>query len=90
MARVVKQIVPAPPDHYDREYIAKLADALNKYMFQRQALGELIAARFIMTDPPTIPPDATPQLATGTLVLKPLPGAPAGTYYLTVVQETDP
>jgi hypothetical protein len=93
MARIVRQTIPAPPNHYDREYTARLVDAINKHMFQ-QAQGESIAARFIATDTPIIgaAPNlpSTATLPTGTFVLKPLPGAPAGTYYLTVVQESDP
>lgn len=93
MARIVKQTIPAPPGHYDQQYTARLVDAFNKFMFQ-QSQGESIAARFIATDTPIIGvspnlPD-TSTLPTGTLVLRSLPGAPAGTYYLTVVQETDP
>jgi hypothetical protein len=93
MARIVRQTIPAPPGHYDQQYTARLVDAINKHMFQ-QAQGESIAARFVATDTPIIgaAPNLpnTSTLATGTLVLKPLPGAPAGTYYLTVVQESDP
>ena len=76
MARSVRQLIPAPPDHYDQQYLSRLVDALNRYMFQRQALGELIAARFIMTDAPSIPdlfPDTT-TLATGTLYLDQING----------------
>jgi hypothetical protein len=68
MARVVRQRLPEPPPQYDQEYIAQLAEAVNRYMVQREAQGELIAGRFIMTDPVNIPGDLpdTSTLATGT------------------------
>jgi hypothetical protein len=96
MARVVKQNLPEPPPQYDQAYIAQLTKAVNQYILQREALGELIAARFIMTDPPYVGtgtpvpgyPD-TSKLPTGTVYLKQVPGAPAGTYFLTVVKESD-
>jgi len=91
MARIVRQTLPKPPAIYDQAYIADLADAVNEYMFQREAPGEVIAARFIMVAPLHIPDDqaTTAGLPTGMLVLKPLPGQPAGTYYLTVVSKQD-
>jgi len=83
MPRQIKQTLPQPPAAYDQAYIAKLADAINRYMFQAQALGELTAARFIMTDPPT----TTLGSPVGTLYLK---TCPACGLVLTVVQESDP
>jgi len=94
MARVVRQTLPEAPPVYDQAYVAQLANAINRYMVQRESLGESIAARFIMTDlvrvgtGPDDYPD-TKQLATGTIYLKQVPGAPAGTYFLTVVTEGD-
>lgn len=98
MARVVKQTLPQPPPEYDQAYIAQLANAVNRYMIQRESLGEMVAARFIMTDPPRVVPGAlatspdfpnTIELPTGTIYLKQVPGAPAGTYFLTVVTKQD-
>jgi hypothetical protein len=94
MARIVKQNLPQPPPEYDQAYIAQLARAVNQYMIQRESASELIAARVILVDPPTVGtgpgtyPD-TSKLPTGTVYLKQVPGAPAGTYFLTVVKETD-
>lgn len=85
MARQVKQTLPQPPPVYDQEYIARLANAVNGYMFQAQALGEVVAARFIMTDQPTSPSG----LPNGTLYLVEYPVG-SGQYFLTVVQPTDP
>ena len=78
MARQVRQTLPDPPPEYDQQYIAALARSLNSYMSQAQALGEVIAARFIMTDPIIIPgtsPDGQPTTA----------GLQVGTLYLTDV-----
>ena len=86
MARQVRQTVPVPGPKYEESKAKKMAAALNNYMFQAQAPGEVIAGRFIMTDNPT----DTVGLAVGTIYLKQLPGAPPGTYYLTVVNDTDP
>lgn len=83
MARQVRQTLPDPPPEYDQQYIASLARAVNNYMGQATALGEVIAARFIMTDPPL---DDTVGLPVGTLYLKTVNGVPL----LTVVQRTDP
>jgi len=92
MARTVRQALPQPPPAYDQAYLAQLAEAINYYMFQREAPGELIAARFILVDPLHVPGDQATMagLPTGMLVLKPFPGQPAGTYYLTVVTPQDP
>jgi hypothetical protein len=86
MARYVRQTVPDPGAEYDQTKAQKVAAALNRYMYQAQVQGETVAARYIMTDQPTGPEG----LAVGTIYLKQLPGAPAGTYYLTVVTEEDP
>lgn len=85
MARQVKQTLPQPPPVYDQEYIARLANAVNSYMFQAQALGEVVAARFIMTDLPT----TTVGAPNGMLYLVEYPPG-SGQYFLSVVQETDP
>jgi hypothetical protein len=71
MARIVKQNLPQPPPQYDQEYVAQLANAVNRYMVQREAQGEVIAARFVMTDPVMVPGDLpdTSTLATGTQYL---------------------
>jgi len=92
MARSVRQVLPDPPPAYDQAYLAQLADAVNHFMFQATAPGEVIAARFIMILPIHVPGDqaTTAGLPTGTLILKPFPGQPAGTYYLTVVAPGDP
>lgn len=82
MARQVRQTLPDPPPQYDQQYIAALARSINNYMSQAQALGEVIAARFIMTDPPT----DTVGLPVGTLYLKTVNGVPV----LTVVMTGDP
>jgi hypothetical protein len=91
MSRAIRQSLPLPPPQYDQEYIAQLADAVNRYMAQAQAPGEITAARYIMVDPPLVPDDypTTALLPTGTLYLRQVPGAPAGTYYLTVVKKSD-
>jgi hypothetical protein len=72
MARTIRQALPQPPPAYDQAYLAQLADAINYYMFQREAPGDLTAARFICVDPITIPntvPDTT-GLPTGMLNLQ--------------------
>jgi hypothetical protein len=75
MARQVRQTLPDPPSQYDQEYIAALVRSVNHYMGQAQALGEVIAARFIMTDPVAIPQDLpnTSTLPVGELYLKLVP-----------------
>jgi hypothetical protein len=91
MARVVRQALPQPPPVYDQSYMAELINAVNAYMFQREAPGEVIAARFVMTDPPVVSAAAgdypdTSKLATGTLYL----AAPqTGQKFLTVVNKQD-
>lgn len=82
MARQVRQRLPDPPPTYDQNYIAALARSVDSYMNQAQALAEVVAARFIMTDPPT----TTVGLKVGTLYLTTVSGVPV----LSVVQETDP
>lgn len=83
MARQVRQGVPAPGPGYEEAVAKKMASALNNYMFQAQAPGEVVAGRFIMTDQPT----DTVGLAVGTLYLKTIPGYGV---VLSVVQEGDP
>jgi hypothetical protein len=95
MPRQIKQTLPTPPPVYDQEYIARLADAVNRYMFQAQAPAEVTAARFVCTDVPVLPelstggPD-TRGLPTGAIYLAQVPGAPAGALFLTLVTESDP
>jgi len=95
MARVVKQTLPQPPPQYDQDYIAQLVEAVNRYMIQREAQGEMIAARFISTDMPIVAastagayPD-TSLLPTGTLYLTQVPGGTPGQYFVTVVKKAD-
>jgi hypothetical protein len=99
MARAVRQVLPQPPPVYDQAYIAKLVEAVNRYIVQRESLGEMITARLIMTDPPliasTLPakPEEYPDTRTlpnGTLVLINPATAPAGTKFFTIVTEKDP
>ena len=94
MARVIRQTLPQPPPSYNQAYIAQLANAINRYMVQRESLGEVVAARYIMTDPPRVGEEATDfpdttRLPTGTLYLRQVPGAPANTYFLTIVSDQD-
>lgn len=90
--RPIRQRLPTAPATYDQIYIAQLADAVNDYMIQATAPAELVAARFICSNPVTVPDDMpdTSTLPTGTLYLKQVPGAPAGTYFLTIVTAQDP
>jgi len=85
MARVLRQVIPKAPTEYDQNYISQLADAINRYIVQREAQAEVIAARFVMTDvpseeprtgPPAVLPDDIGTLSTGTLVLRQVPGVP--------------
>jgi hypothetical protein len=87
MARTVRRPLPEPPVVYDQSYIAQLAEAINQYMFQRTAPAEITAARFILVDTITVGVDVpdTSTLPSGMLYLLQVPGAPAGTYFLTVV-----
>jgi hypothetical protein len=93
MARQVRQTLPDAPPEYDQAYIAALARSLNSYMNQAQALGEVVAARFIMTDPVHVPGDiphikgqpTTAGLPVGTLYLTTVSGVPV----LTVVMKGD-
>jgi hypothetical protein len=80
MARQVRQTLPDPPPEYDQQYVASLARSVNNYMGQATALAELIAARFIMTDPVKIPGDLpdTSSLPVGTVYLKKLPALATG------------
>lgn len=93
--RTIRQKLPTAPPTYDQTYIAKLAEAVNDYMIQATAPAEVVAARFICVDPivvGTVPPADVPDtttLPTGMFYLKQLPGAAAGTYYLTLVLTTD-
>jgi hypothetical protein len=90
MARTVRQKLPAPPPAYDQAYIGRLVEAVNRYMLQREAQGEMIAARFVMTDALRVPADIpdVSTLPTGALYLTQVGGA--GPYFLTVVNEGDP
>jgi hypothetical protein len=92
MARTVRQDLPSPPAIYDQAYIAQLAEAINRYMVQREAPAEVIAARFILVDPLEIPGDVpdTTGLPTGMLYLAKPPGwVTGGPYFLTIVLGTD-
>jgi hypothetical protein len=82
MARQVRQTLPDPPPEYDQQYIAALARSINNYMGQAQALGEVVAGHFIMTDVPT----STLGLPVGTLYLTTV----SGKQVLTVVMTGDP
>jgi hypothetical protein len=69
--RQIRQALPKAPPVYDQLYISQLADAVNDYMIQATALGEVAAARFVCVDPISIPsdvPDPT-TLPTGMLYL---------------------
>jgi hypothetical protein len=72
MARVVKQSIPKPPPQYSQEHAAQMAEAINRYMIQRESLGEMPAGRFVLTDPVAIPGD-----------LPNTSGLPNGMMYLT-------
>jgi len=82
MARQVRQTLPDPPPTYNQEYIAALARSVNAYMGQAQALAEVTAGRFIMTDQPT----STVGLPVGTLYLRNV----GGVWVLSVVMQGDP
>jgi K+/H+ antiporter YhaU regulatory subunit KhtT len=82
MARQVRQTLPDPPPTYNQEYIAALVRSVNHYMGQAQALAEVTAARYIMTDQPT----STVGLKVGTLYVRTVSGAPV----ISIVQEGDP
>jgi hypothetical protein len=91
MARSVRQSIPKAPAAYDQQHAAQTAAALDRYMVQREALGEVVAGRFILTDPIRIPADqaTTAGLPLGTIYLKEVtPGS--GNYFLTVVTGSDP
>lgn len=96
MPRTVKQTLPTPPPVYDQAYMAQLVAAVNRYMTQRD-VGEMIAARFIMTDVPIVDasntkpneyPD-TSQLPTGTIYAKPINAVKSTDPVLTVVLKGD-
>jgi hypothetical protein len=91
MARIVKQSIPKPPPEYSQQHAAQMAEAVNRYMIQRESLGEEISGRFICTDPVRVPADqpTTAGLPTGTLYLKEVV-AGSGNYFLTVVMPGDP
>jgi hypothetical protein len=88
MARQVRQTLPDPPPQYNQEYIAALARSINNYMGQATALGEVIAGRYIMTDPIQVPGDlpSTAGLAVGTIYLKTLT---SGEKVLSIVLQGD-
>jgi hypothetical protein len=88
--RILRQAIPTPPPKYDQTYMSQLAAAVNDYMLQASAPGDVVGARFIMSDFPVVEagnnsayPD-TSQFPLGMLYLLPLPGTP-GAYYLTVM-----
>lgn len=99
--RILRQQIPTPPPHYDQTYVSQLVSAVNDYMTQAASPGDVVAGRFILSDPtglivgdmnpssPNYDPRAslpnTSTLPTGTLYLTQVPGAAQGTYYLAVV-----
>lgn len=79
MARLIRQSLPEPPAAYDQAYLSKLVNAVNMFMLQTTAQAEVVAARFICTDPVWIPPHLpdTSTLPTGMLYLKRINGVMA-------------
>lgn len=92
MARTIRQDLPDPPPIYDQAYIAKLANAINAYMVQREAQGELVTARLILTDTLRVPADVpdVSTLPTGTVYLVSTNNITTGMWLLTVVNTGDP
>lgn len=89
--RMLKQVLAQAPPTYNQMYVNQLVNALNNYMSQSTAPGDVVGARFIMNDYPVVDPTQpqwafpnTSQFPTGMLYLLPLPGSP-GAYYLTVL-----
>ena len=87
MAHTARQVLPNPPPVYDQAYIAKLVEAVNRYMVERES-GEVVAPRYICTDPVRIPdelPDTT-GLPNGMFYLRKV-----GNYWFwTVISKEDP
>lgn len=90
--RILRQQVPSAPPTYDQTYISQLAAAINDYMTQSTAPGDVVAGRFICSAPLRVPDDVpdTSTFPTGMFYLIPAPGGPAGTYLLTMVLDTAP
>lgn len=91
--RILQQTLPQAGPAYDQTYLNQLVNAVNNFMNQTAAPGDVIGARFILQDYPVVNPNDpsglaypdTSQFPNGMLYLLPLPGAPPGAYYLTVV-----
>lgn len=89
--RMLQQVLPQAPTTYDQIYLNQLVNALNNFMSQSTAPGDVTGGRFIMQDFPVVDPSQpqwaypdTSQFPTGMFYLLPLPGSP-GAYYLTVL-----
>jgi hypothetical protein len=89
--RILQQVVPNAPRQYDQVYINQLVAAVNNYMNQAAAPGDVIGARYIMNDFPLVDPTNphaypdTSKFPTGMLYLLPIAMAPLNGYYLTVL-----
>ena len=91
--------MPDPPASYDQSYIAKLANAVNQFMFQVTAQAEMVAATYICTAPVVVDPTGavpksvpnTAGLPTGTFYLyrTAIPLGSPGAYYVSIVTEND-
>lgn len=92
MSRTIRQTLPDPPPVYDQAYIAKLVNAVNNYMVQKEAQGELVTARLILTDTLRVPADVpnVATLPTGTVYLVSTNNITTGMWLLTVVNPGDP
>lgn len=92
MSRTIRQTLPDPPPVYDQAYIAKLVNAVNNYMVQKEAQGELVTARLILTDTLRVPIDVpnVATLPTGTVYLVSTNNITTGMWLLTVVNPGDP
>jgi len=86
--RILNQALPNAPREYDQVYVNQLAAAINNYMNQASAPGDVIGARFIMNDFPLVDPTNpyaypdTSRFPTGMFYLLP---TGFGGYYLTVL-----
>lgn len=89
--RMLQQVLPQAPPTYDQIFVNQLVNAINNFMGQSAAPGDVLGARFIMQDFPVVDPTQpqwaypdTSRFPTGMLYLLPFPGNP-GAYYLTVL-----